>query len=161
MIDLSNPQETATDVQGRRLTTLESYRSGVDAPGRDGGIGSLLGLRMTSIEPGAATFELTTGPEHSNTLGIVHGGVAATMLDSAMACAIHTMLGAEDEFVTVELKVNYIRPANVSGEVLTARGTVLHVGGSTGVADGQIRNNDGGLIAHATTTCLIRRAGTT
>lgn len=136
---------------------LEHYRTVLHSEDRAEGIDGLLGMAMTSIETGTATFELKTGAQHSNSLGIVHGGIGATMLDSAMACAIHSMLGAGDKFITVELKVNYIRAAHIEGEVLTARGKVVHMGRSIAVADGQIHNDVGQLIAHATTTCLVRR----
>lgn len=159
MTDLTSPQRAMTEGRGEHEpTALEFYRAAMNNPARERGIGGLLGMSMTSIEAGVATFELKTAADHSNTRGIVHGGIAATMLDSAMACAIHSTMSTDDELVTVELKVNYIKAAGIAGEVLTARGTIVHVGHYTAVADGQIRNNDGQLIAHGTTTCLIRRS---
>lgn len=158
MIELGNSPEVMSNGHGTgNLSGLGLHRTAGDGPGQGHGIDRLLGMNMTSIEPGSATFDLKTRVEHFNALGIVHGGIAASLLDSAMACAIHSTLNAGDGFVTVELKVNYIRAVGTEGETLTARGTVIHVGRSTAVADGQIRNDDGHLVAHATTTCLIRR----
>ena len=120
-------------------------------------IGALLGMRLTRVIDGEVTFELATRPDFSNPLGTVHGGIAATLLDSAMGCAVHSTLSAGDWYTTLELKTNYIRAVPLEGQVLTAHGTTIHVGRTTATAEGRIHDQDGRLIAHGTTTCVIKR----
>lgn len=118
-------------------------------------IGRLLGMRFEEVEHGCMVISLDTRPDFANPLGIVHGGIAATLLDSAMGCAVHTTLPAGVGYTTLELKVNYIRAAHTGGQTLTAEGNVIHVGRSTATAEGKVRDERGKLIAHATTTCLV------
>ena len=118
-------------------------------------IGRLLGMRFDEVEHGRIVLSLDTRPDFANTLGIVHGGIAATMLDTVMGCAVHTTLAAGVGYTTLELKVNYIRAARTDGQLLTAEGTVIHTGRRTATAEGKVLDGDGKLVAHATTTCLI------
>lgn len=118
-------------------------------------IGRLLGMTFTEVEHGAVSMTVTTQPDFANPLGTVHGGIAATLLDSVMGCAVHTTLPAGVGYTTLELKVNYIRSVSTDGATLTARGTVIHAGRTTATAEGEIRDERDRLIAHATTTCLI------
>ncbi|GAA3357984.1 MULTISPECIES: PaaI family thioesterase [Saccharopolyspora] len=118
-------------------------------------IGGLLGMRFDVVEHGRIVVSLDTRPDFANPLGTVHGGIAATLLDSAMGCAVHTTLPAGVGYTTLELKVNYIRAARTDGQVLTTEGTVVHAGRRTATAEGKVHDEAGKLIAHATTTCLI------
>ncbi|MBP2328380.1 uncharacterized protein (TIGR00369 family) [Kibdelosporangium banguiense] len=118
-------------------------------------IGRLLGMRFDEVEHGRIVVSLDTRPDFANPLGTVHGGIAATLLDSAMGCAVHTTLPARVGYTTLELKVNYIRAAQTDGRTLTAEGTVIHVGRRTAAAEGRVTDEKGKLVAHATTTCLI------
>jgi uncharacterized protein (TIGR00369 family) len=118
-------------------------------------IGRLLGMRFDDVEHGRIVVSLDTRPDFANPLGTVHGGIAATLLDSAMGCAVHTTLAAGVGYTTLELKVNYIRAAHTDGRTLTAEGTVIHTGRRTATAEGKVTDDQGKLIAHATTTCLI------
>ncbi|MEV5536626.1 PaaI family thioesterase [Saccharopolyspora shandongensis] len=118
-------------------------------------IGRLLGMRFDEVEHGRIVISLETRPDFANPLGTVHGGIAATLLDSAMACAVHTTLPAGVGYTTLELKVNYIRAAHTDGRTLTAEGNVIHAGRSTATAEGKVLDEQGKLMAHATTTCLI------
>ncbi|MEU8541533.1 PaaI family thioesterase [Streptomyces sp. NPDC048717] len=118
-------------------------------------IGRLIGMRFDEVEPGRVVVSLDTRPDFANPLGTVHGGIAATLLDSAMGCAVHTTLPAGTSYTTLELKVNYIRAARTDGQKLTAEGTVIHAGRRTATAEGRVRDEQGKLIAHATTTCMI------
>ncbi|KUN80845.1 PaaI family thioesterase [Streptomyces griseoruber] len=122
-------------------------------------IGRLLGMRFDEVEHGRIVLSLDTRPDFANPLGTVHGGIAATMLDSALACAVHTTLPAGTGYTTLELKVNYIRPARTDGQTLTAEGTVIHAGRRTATAEGRVVDDQGRLIAHATTTCMILGPG--
>lgn len=118
-------------------------------------IGRLLGMRFDEVEHGRIVVSVDTRPDFANPLGTVHGGIAATLLDSAMGCAVHTTLPAGVGYTTLELKVNYIRAAHTDGRTLTAGGTVIHTGRRTATAEGKVTDDRGKLIAHATTTCLI------
>lgn len=118
-------------------------------------IGRLLGMRFDEVEHGRIVISLDTRPDFANPLGTVHGGIAATLLDSALGCAVHTTLPAGVGYTTLELKVNYIRAAQTNGQTLTATGTVIHAGRRTATAEGKVLDEQGKLIAHATTTCII------
>jgi uncharacterized protein (TIGR00369 family) len=118
-------------------------------------IGRLLGMRCDRVEKGRVVMSLDTRPDFTNPLGTVHGGIAATLLDSVMGCAVHTTLAAGVGYTTLELKVNYIRAARTDGQTLTAEGTVIHTGRTTATAEGKVVDEQGRLVAHATTTCMI------
>lgn len=118
-------------------------------------IGRLLGLRFDELDHGRVVMSLDTRPDFANPLGTVHGGIAATLLDSVMGCAVHTTLPAGVSYTTLEIKVNYIRAASTDGQTLTATGTVVHSGRRTATAEGRVVDQDGKLVAHATTTCIV------
>lgn len=118
-------------------------------------IGHLLGMRFDEVEQGRIVMSLDTRPDFANPLGTVHGGVTATLLDSVMACAVHTTLPIGMGYTTLELKVNYIRAVGTDGQTLTATGTVIHAGRRSATAEGKIFDRQGRLIAHGTTTCLV------
>ena len=120
-------------------------------------IATLLGMRSEEIEYGRVTMFLHTRPEFANPLGVLHGGICATLLDSAMAAAVHTTLEAGVGYGTLELKVNYIRSVPVDGVKLTATAHTVHVGGKTATAEGRVYDPQGRLVAHGTTTCIIHR----
>nr|WP_240963918.1 PaaI family thioesterase [Streptomyces sp. C1-2] len=115
----------------------------------------LIGMNFDEVEHGRVVMSLSTRPDFANPLGTVHGGIAATLLDSAMGCAVHSTLPAGVSYTTLELKVNYIRAARLDGQRLIATGTVVHAGRRTATAEGQVHDTNGKLIAHATTTCLV------
>ncbi len=118
-------------------------------------IGRLLGMRFDEVEHGRVVVSLRTRPDFANPMGSVHGGIAATMLDSVMGCAVHTTLPAGVGYTTLELKVNYIRTARTDDRPLRAEGTVVHAGRRTATAEGKVLDEQGKLVAHGTTTCLI------
>ncbi|MFE4531114.1 PaaI family thioesterase [Streptomyces anulatus] len=118
-------------------------------------IGRLLGMRFDEVDHGRIVISLDTRPDFANPLGTVHGGIAATLLDSVMGCAVHTTLPAGAGYTTLELKVNYIRTARTDGQKLIAEGTVVHAGRRVATAEGKVLDEQGKLIAHATTTCMI------
>lgn len=118
-------------------------------------IGRLLGMQFTEVDLGKVTVELTTAPDFANPLGSVHGGIAATLLDSVMGCAVHTTLPVGVGYTTLELGVNYIRSVSTQGRTLTATGEIIHVGKTVATAQGKVHDDEGRLVAHATTTCLI------
>ncbi|MEU1403213.1 PaaI family thioesterase [Streptomyces sp. NPDC005728] len=138
-------------LSGLELLRLIQKKRPVEIPS----IGRLLGMRFDEVDHGRIVVSLDTRPDFSNPLGTVHGGIAATLLDSAMGCAVHTTLPAGVGYTTLELKVNYIRAARTDGQTLIAEGTVIHVGRRTATAEGKVLDEQGKLIAHATTTCMI------
>lgn len=118
-------------------------------------IGATLDFVPIHMAPGLAVFQGQPQRRHYNPLGTVHGGWFATLLDSAVGCAIHATLPAGKGFTTLELKVNMIRPLNDRVSLVRAEGKVIHAGRQVATAEGRIEGPDGKLYAHATTTCLI------
>jgi uncharacterized protein (TIGR00369 family) len=120
----------------------------------------LMDIRLTEVEKGKAVFRGTPQEFHYNPLGSVHGGYGATLLDSAMGCAVHSVLDAGDIYTTLEFKINFLRAmTHETGEVRGV-GTIVHAGRTTAIAEGKIEDAAGKLYAFATTTCQIKRAGT-
>lgn len=118
-------------------------------------IARLMNMTMSEVSAGRAVFVLQPGEEHYNPIGMVHGGVASTLLDSAMGCAIHSTLAAGVGYTTLELKVNFVRPISHTVGEIRGVGDVIHVGGKVATAQGRIMDAQGKLYAHATTTCMI------
>jgi uncharacterized protein (TIGR00369 family) len=118
-------------------------------------IAALLGLGIVQAEPGRVTFSLDVGEHLYNPIGSVHGGVFCTLLDSAMACAVHSGLRPGQAYTTLELKVNLVKPLTVDTPRVLATGQVISSGRRVATASGQITGPDGTLYAHATTTCLV------
>jgi uncharacterized protein (TIGR00369 family) len=114
-----------------------------------------LGFTLAEVAPGFALFTMTPAFKHYNPIGVVHGGVAATLLDSCMSCAIQTHLAAGTGYTTLEFKVNLVRPITDKTGPIRAEGRSLHVGRRSGTAEGRLIDAGGALLAHATTTCLI------
>jgi len=118
-------------------------------------IAELVGMDLVDLGEGSATFALDPAERHYNPLGTVHGGIAATLLDSAMGCAVHTTLDEGERYTTLELKVNFVRAiTEATGRVL-ASGSVIHRGGRIATAEARLTDEDGRLLAHGTSTCLI------
>jgi len=116
---------------------------------------AVTGIRPVEIERGRIVFEGTPSEEFYNPLGTVHGGWLATLLDTAMACAIQSMLSAGQTYTTLELKTNFVRPVFASTGVLRCEGVVLSVGGRIASSEGKTFDKAGNLVAHGTETCLI------
>ena len=113
----------------------------------------LLGVKPISAHDGRAEFELTVGKSHLRTLGLLHGGVVASLLDTAMGFAAVTKAPEDFHVVTVQLNVNFVAPSR-SGDTLTAVGEVQHSGRKTAVARGEITNQSGALIGTSTATFM-------
>jgi uncharacterized protein (TIGR00369 family) len=110
-----------------------------------------------SFGEGHATFGLTPREFHYNPLGTVHGGVFATLLDSACGCAVHTMLPAGVFYTSLDLSVKFLRPVTVGTGPITAEGTVVHLGRRTALAEGRITDAAGKVYVTATSSCLLLR----
>ena len=118
-------------------------------------IAETLDFSLIEVQAGKAVFQGTPQLKHYNPMGTVHGGWYATLLDSAVGCAVHTMMPVGRGYTTAELSVNIVRAASHQSGPLRAIGTVLHCGRQLATAEGRIVGPDGKLYAHATTTCLV------
>jgi uncharacterized protein (TIGR00369 family) len=117
----------------------------------------LLNMGFQSAEAGRVVFSVEPAEYHYNPIGVVHGGLAATLCDSAMGCAIQSTLPAGVGYTTLELKVNFVRPLTVATGLVLCEGKVIHVGNRVGTAEARVTDRAGKLYAHATTTCMIMR----
>jgi uncharacterized protein (TIGR00369 family) len=118
-------------------------------------IAELLGFQLTEIDFGRAVFQSTPEFKHYNPLGTVHGGYAATLLDSCMGCCVHSTLPVGVGFTTLEFKVTLIRAMTDGTGMVTAEGRILNSGRRTATAEGRLTDAKGRLLAHGTTTCLV------
>lgn len=143
-------------LSGLELMSWVQSRRPSDTPS----IGRLLGMRIDEVAEGRVVISLETKPDFANPLGTVHGGIAATLLDSTMGCAVHTTLPAGVGYATSELTIRYLRPAQTDGRVLTAEGVVLHTGRRIATTEGSVVDDRGLVIARGTSTCVILRVRT-
>ena len=119
-------------------------------------IAVLMGFELVAVEEGRAVFAVTPGEYHYNPIGVVHGGLAATLLDSAMGCAVHSTLPAGTGYTTLEVKVNFARPITGATGRVVCEGTLIHRGWTVATAEGRLTaEKTGKLLAHGTTTCLL------
>ena len=119
------------------------------------GIGQTLGFELVEVEEGRVLFAATPSEAVYNPLGTVHGGYIATLLDSALGCAIHTTLKPRLGYTTLELKVNYLRPLTSATGRIEAEGRVLQTGRRAAFAEGKVTDASGRVYATATATCLV------
>ncbi|WP_326565199.1 PaaI family thioesterase [Amycolatopsis rhabdoformis] len=168
MTDTTNPAERVRVVSWAdhlEFATAAKLLSGLDflramargdvpsAPMMD-----LVGLRLISAAPGETVFRLTPAEYHYNPMWTVHGGLYATMLDSAAACAVHTTLPAGSGFSTLDLSVRYLKAIRAETGPITATGRVVHSGRQVVLADARLEDAAGTLLATATANCFVRRA---
>jgi uncharacterized protein (TIGR00369 family) len=119
-------------------------------------ISETIGFVGVHVEEGKAVFEGEPGEYLYNPIGVVHGGFAMTLLDSAMGCAVHSTLAAGDRYTTLEVKTNFVRPITVETGRVRCEGAVIHRGTTVATAEGRlVAVSSGKLLAHGTTTCLI------
>ena len=166
MSDLNNTERTRTIIwenpiegvkKGRSMSGLEYLRAMKNGEIPSAPIAVLMNMSVTEIEEGRIVFAVEPAEYHYNPIGTVHGGLAATLLDSALGCAIHTMLPAGVGYTTLEIKVNYIRSMTRDTGMVYSEGKVIYIGGRIATAEGRITDASGKLYAHATTTCIILR----
>jgi uncharacterized protein (TIGR00369 family) len=118
-------------------------------------VAELIGLEAVGIENGEAIMELEAGEQHSNPMGTLHGGILCDLADAAMGMAYFSQLEPGESFTTLELKINYLRPF-WTGKLI-AQGRVVHRGKTVGMTECEIVDDQGRLIAKATSTCLTLR----
>ncbi|MBE2182349.1 MAG: PaaI family thioesterase [Anaerolineae bacterium] len=149
----------ATFAEGRQLSGLDYLHALLRGELPKPPISEALDFTLASIEKGRAVFECVPQEFHYNPIGIVHGGLAATLLDSALGCAVQTMLPAGISYATVELHVNLVRAITRETGLLLAEAEVLHFGRQMATAQGRLIDANGKLYAHGSTTCMIVTAG--
>jgi uncharacterized protein (TIGR00369 family) len=147
---------TRADLEGRTgLELMQAMLAGlVPAPT----ISATMGFALVEVAHGKAVFQGAPSLAVYNPLGTVHGGWYATLLDSAVGCAVHTALPAGRAYTTAEVSVNIVRAASADTGPLRAIGTIVHVGRQLATAEGRIVDITGKIYAHATTTCLVFEA---
>lgn len=141
--------------QALELTGVEYLRSMMNGKAPAPPFAHLLGFELQSVEEGAVTFGMDPAERHYNPFGVVHGGVAATLFDSALGCAVQSLLPAAKAAPTMQLDINYIRPITISTGRVRCSGQVVHLGKRSATAEGRLVDMDGKLYAHATGTFVI------
>ena len=143
----------ARDVDG--LSFLRMLASGEVPPPP---IATTLGFTVEAVEEGRVVFGMQPAEYHFNPIGSVHGGVYATLLDSAMGCAVHTTLPVGSRYTSLDISVKFLRALGADSGPVRCEGVVVHRGGRTALAEGRLLDGDGRLCAHATSTCMLFRA---
>jgi len=136
-------------------TGMEMMQAMLNADIPYAAIARTLNFQIMEVAPGRAVFQGRPLPEHLNPLGTIHGGWFATLLDSALGCAVHTMMPAGRGYTTAELGVNLVKAITPKVPRVRAEGKVIHCGRQLATAEARLVGADGTLYAHATTTCLV------
>jgi uncharacterized protein (TIGR00369 family) len=136
-------------------TMLELMRMAMRGEVEPPPIATLIGFRITAVEPGRAVLELETSERHTNPMGTVHGGVLCDVADAAMGIAYAATLAAGESFATLELKINFLKPVREAR--LQATGRVVKAGRTIGLVECDVTDEDGSLVARATSTCMTLR----
>ena len=137
------------------MSGLAYWRAVIDGRLPPPPIGELTRTRVVDVESGRVTFTWTPDASMYNPIGLVHGGVVCTLLDTVTACAMHAALPEGVGYTSVEIKVNYLRAVTVASGPLTAVGAVVKAGSRIGFAEGKVTDASGNLVATATSTLLI------
>jgi uncharacterized protein (TIGR00369 family) len=117
----------------------------------------LLNFQLVDVDEGRAVVQAEPSVDHENGLGIAHGGLAATLLDTALGCAVNSIMPAGKVFTTLEMKINYTLPITKDTGVVTCEAHVVHAGSRTATAEGRIVDSKGRLYAHGSATCILFR----
>jgi uncharacterized protein (TIGR00369 family) len=146
----------AAATRGSQLSGLEHLHAMLAGEIPPPPIAQTLGFILIEAEEGRAVFEAHPGEHHYNPIGLVHGGLAATLLDSATGCAVQTTLPVGSAYTTLELKTNFLRPITHDTGRILCEAEVVHRGATIATAEGRIHAEASGkLLAHGTSTCLI------
>lgn len=151
---MTDSTASLVDQLGAGLTGLEQLRKMVALGGRPP-IADTLDFQLVEVDEGRAVFEGTPSAKVYNPMGIVHGGYAATLLDSACGCAVHSRLSVDQAYTTLELKVAYHKAITKDTGLLRAEGRVLTFGRRAGFAEATLKDSTGKLYASATSTLLV------
>ena len=153
LIVWNDPVETAA--QARSLAGLEFLHRVTSGLIPAAPVAQLVGLRSTYVMPGRVVFEYEPREEHYNVLGAVDAGILTTVLDSAMAAAVQSLLSAELGLATVELRTSFVRPVTLASGTLRAEGVVVHSGSRLATAEAKLVDGSGRLHANAASTVLV------
>jgi uncharacterized protein (TIGR00369 family) len=148
-----DPVDNAARLNGR--TGLEQMRAIMDGDVPPPPIALTLDFTVVEVDEGRAVFAVTPAEFHYNPIGVVHGGLAATLLDSAMGCAVQTTLAAGVRYTTLDLQVSFVRAITRDTGPLRCEGTVLHRGRRVATTEGKLVDATGKLVASGTGTCLV------
>jgi len=150
VVDWQAPGPAAKAAMGMSgMEAMCAIRDGILPPPP---MAKLIGFRVSTVEPGRIVMELDAEESLENTIGLLHGATAAALLDTAMGCAISTMLPAGQTSVTLDLKLTYLRPLSVTSGTIQAEGKLIKLGRQTSYAEGFVRDGEGNLAVHATST---------
>jgi acyl-CoA thioesterase len=135
---------------------LRDLRAVLDQGLADGiGVGSSLGILADVLEAGRTVWTLTPSSAAANAMLIVHGGVIATLMDTAMGSAVYTMLPDGALYTTLEFKVNFVRTLALDAETVSCEARTVHVGRRTATAEARVTDSAGALVAHGSCTCMV------
>lgn len=139
----------------RSLAGIELLRKLASGELPQPSMAATIGFRLAEVEEGRAVFEGRWGEHLLNPAGGMHGGWYATLLDSALGCAVHSTLPAGTGYTTLEFKVNLVRAVTADSGLLRAEAWVVHGGRRTATSEGRITDAAGKVYAHGSETCLI------
>ena len=140
---------------GTTLTGLEYLRAMARGEAPQPPLALMLGFTLDEIEEGSVIMSVVPAEFHYNPMGVVHGGLAATLFDSSLGCAVQSMLAPAYAAPTLQLQINYIRPITIATGKLKCSGNVIHMGKRSATAEGKLTDSTGKLYAHATGTFVI------
>jgi uncharacterized protein (TIGR00369 family) len=150
IVDWQAPGPVAKAAAGMSgLETMRAIRDGILPPPP---MARLIGFEMRVADPGRIVMELDPDESLENTIGLLHGATAAALLDTAMGCAISTMLPVGQASVTLDFKLTYLRPLSIKSGTISAEGKVVKLGRQTSYVEGFVRDGAGNLAVHATAT---------
>ncbi len=151
-----DPMASLKAVHG--LTGLEALRAMTTGNVPPPPIAMLMNIRITEVDEGRVVFEGVPGEEHYNPIGLVHGGFALTIMDSALGCSIHSALPANTGYATTDIQVRLVRPLSKDTGNVRCEAKVQHIGRTIGIAQATLVDGNGKLLATGTTACAIMRS---
>jgi uncharacterized protein (TIGR00369 family) len=148
------PDSSAHLAPRRSLTGLDFFRRMIAGEVPPPPLVKLLGMKLVEADEGRVVFTAEPAEQYYNGMGVVHGGLAAALLDSALGCAINSLMPAGKRFTTLELKINYTRPMTSAVGTIRCEAKVIHAGNRVATAEARVVDRQGKLYAHGTTTCI-------
>jgi uncharacterized protein (TIGR00369 family) len=152
-VQWSDPSEGAE--AARALSGIEWLRAMARREAPAPPLADVLGFKLEKIEEGEVIVTLEPAEYHYNPMGVLHGGMAATLFDSSLGCAVQTMLPPAHAAPTMQLQINYVRPVSVRTGKVYCSGRVIHLGKRSATAEGRLTDRNGKLYAHATGTFIV------
>lgn len=144
-----------TDVLSKNRRILDQLQAVIRGEMEMPPVARLLGFRLVAVSEGSATVVLNAGPQHANPMGTLHGGILCDIADAAMGIAYASGLAEGESFTTLELKINFLKP--IWNAKLTAEGRVVKRGRTVGLTECDVTDEQGSLVARASSTCLTLR----